>query len=179
MFPNQLKIALKFSIVVLLSSFLAGKNINDTKLQVDLIYTICAFIISDYATQKLQKEINKIDEKIGKKVAGDIVGPTIMFLSKALLSRSKIDQQYMLKILFVVIGFGCYNVFVAEKLNKVKMDQDVKDVIVDVVKPFIMLMVSGYLQSGKNPLNADTIRNALFTANGFVANTIVVKATGI
>ena len=42
-----------------------------------------------------------------------------------------------------------------------------------------MLMVSGYLESGKNPLNAQVIRNALFTANGFVANRLVVKATGI
>ena len=179
MFPNQLKIALKFSIVILLSSFLAGKNINDTKLQVDLIYTICAFIIADFATQKLQKQINQIDEKIGKKVAGDIIGPTIMFLSKAILSRKPINKKYFLQILFVIIGFGCYNVFVAEKLQKAKIDQDIKDIISSVAKPFIMLMVSGYLQSGKNPLNAEAIRNALFTANGFVANTILVKASGI
>jgi hypothetical protein len=179
MFPNQLKIALKISIVVLLSSFLGGKNINDTKLQLDLIYTICAFIIADFATKKLQKQINQIDAKIGKKIAGDIVGPAVMFLSKALLSRAPINQKYLLKILFVIIGFACYNIFVSEKLNNAKIDQDIKDIIADIAKPFIMLMVSGYLQSGENPLNAQAIRNALFTANGFVANTIVVKAAGI
>jgi len=179
MFPNQLKIALKISIVILLSSFLSGKNINDTKLQVDLIYTICGFIVADFATQKLQKQINQIDEKIGKKVAGDIIGPCAMFLTKALLARKPINKKYMLQIAFVITGFACYNVFVAEKLNKAKIDPEIKEIIADIAKPFIMLMVSGYLQSGKNPLNADAIRNALFTANGFVANTIVVKATGI
>jgi hypothetical protein len=179
MFPNQLKIALKISIVVLLSSFLGGKNINDTKLQLDLIYTICGFITADFAVQKLQKQINQIDEKIGKKVAGDIVGPAVMFLTKAILARKPINKAYMFQILFVIIGFGCYNVFAAEKLNKAKIDQDIKDIIADIAKPFIMLMVSGYLQSGENPLNAQAIRNALFTANGFVANTIIVKATGI
>ena len=179
MFPSQLKIAVKISIVMLLSSFLGGKDISDTKLHLDLVYTICAFIVSDFATKKFAKQINQLDEKIGKKVTGDIVGPTIMFLSKALFSRTPINMKYMLNILFVVIGFGSYNVLVADKLNSMKIDQDVKDIISDVAKPFLMLMVSGYLKSGENPLNANSIRNALFTANGFVANQILVKTTGI
>jgi hypothetical protein len=179
MFPSQLKIAVKISIVMLLSSFLGGKDLSSTKLHLDLVYTICAFIVADFAGKKFAKQINQLDEKIGKKVTGDIIGPTIMFLSKALFSRTPINMKYMLNILFVVIGFGSYNILVAEKLNALKIDQDIKDIIGDIAKPFLMLMVSGYLKSGENPLNANSIRNALFTANGFVANQIVVKATGI
>ena len=49
----------------------------------------------------------------------------------------------------------------------------------NVFKPSVMLMISGYLENGKNPFKSQVIRNALFTANGFMANTLVVKATGI
>ena len=179
MFPTQLKISLKISIVVLLSSFLAGKNINDTKLQVDLIYTICGFIAADLVSQKLQKQINQIDQKVGKKIAGDIVGPSVMLLTKALLARDPINKKYLFKILCVVIGFTCYNVFIADKLNNSKIDDDIKEMISNVFKPSVMLMVSGYLENGENPFKSQVIRNALFTANGFMANTLVVKATGI
>lgn len=179
MVQTQLKISLKISIVILLSSFLAGKNINDTNLQIDLIYTICSFIVADLVSQRLQKQINQIDQKVGKKVAGDIIGPCTMFLTKAVLSGKQINKKYIVKILCVVIGFTCYNVFLADKLNNTKIDSDIKEILSDIIKPSVMLMVSGYLESGKNPLNAQVIRNALFTANGFVANRLVVKATGI
>jgi len=179
MFLTQFKIVIKITIVTFLSSFLAGKNLNDKKLHLDIIYTIAAFIVADLITTKYEKQINKLDQKIGKKIIKGVIGPIVMLLSKALFSQTSIDRKYLLNILYVVIGIGSYNIFINENLNTIDIDQDIKDILGNITRPFIMIMVSSYLKSGVNPFNSNTIRNALFTANGFVANQILVKVTGI
>ena len=152
---DQLKTGMKLTIVTYLSSFLANKSVDTT----DLVYTIIAFLVADFVTKQMKTQINQIDRQFGQTIGADIVGPITMFMTKALLSGQTISQRYIMNTMFVVLGFTVYNIFIKTRLDKSFLHTDLKDILDSIMKPFVMLMVSGGLKTGSNPL---TPSSALF-----------------
>lgn len=170
----QRTIVIQMTVVVLLSELFKGTNATVDVLY-EWLYTVIAFLIAYSVKKALNSQIVDVDHKLGKPMFADVVGPTAMFLSKALLSRTSIDRVYLLKILYTVVGYACYNFLLHEKLESANTEENTKNIVASAIKALVMLLVRGYLTSPTyRPSRTD-----FYIANAFAMGTLVVQAFNI
>jgi hypothetical protein len=180
----QINVAIQMIIVTFVKRLLSYNHF-DLSFFKDVLFTVLAFMVSSLVSYRLKNVNEKIDSTVGKKVSGDIIGPIVMFLSKAFFINTlsadtqQIDVKFLINMFSVVAGFACYNIFFNDAVDALDIDGEVIDIIRAIFKPFTMLMFSNFVKDPVDAFTYDNMRNsirqALFAINGFVTFHIVEK----
>jgi hypothetical protein len=165
---DLLKVALNVSIIIFVSGILGNKNINSSKFLNDYFITVSGFVAATFVSKVFADYIKKVDEKIGYKITGDIVGPIVIFGVKALFQPNSVNNKFYESLLLTIAGFTIFNIFIKEKIKSLKLDENVKNVLSTIAKPFLKAGVAD-IYKGENMFDLSNLKNNLYTVFGFLS----------
>lgn len=166
---------LRISIVNTTTSILNNKSLTSYEFYINLLITSFGFIIAELINNYYKEDIKKIDKKIGYNIINNILTPLIVFIIKTLLSSNDFSLNNIYPTIYTIIGFLSYEFFFKKHINDLdNFSDDLKKLVHNIVKPTIMLIISGTL-SGNYKYDNKFILNILFIISGFVNHYLISK----
>ena len=169
---SALNLLLRISIISTVSTLLSKGNINNSDFLINIIVTTIgwAYIIILY--QKNEKTIKKLDKKIGYPVTVGIIGPLIILLIRILVDPvCFLTYNKFMLTLFTIFGFTIFNVFFKNRILKLELDDNLKEIIETIIKPAIIITTNECYTG----LNIDTISKVISVITGFMTHLFIKK----